>query len=51
LFYESEKEEEMESSGKVDLSWCIVEDVVETHEDETMMHVEDTQVLKAPAKK
>jgi hypothetical protein len=49
LFYDSEKEEEMESLGKVDLPCCTVEDVGETHEDETMMHVEDTQVLEAPA--
>jgi hypothetical protein len=49
LFYDSEKEEKMESSGKVDLPCCTVEDVGTTHEDETMMHVEDTQVLEAPA--
>jgi hypothetical protein len=49
LFYDSEKEEEMESSNKVDLPCCTFEDVGTTHEDETMMHVEDTQVLEAPA--
>jgi hypothetical protein len=51
LFYDSEKEEEMESSAKVDLPCCTFEDVGTTHEDETMMHVEDTQVLEALAQK
>jgi hypothetical protein len=53
LFYDSKKEEEVESSGKVDHPCCTVENVRESHEDETMMHVisfnKDTQVLKAPA--
>jgi hypothetical protein len=49
LFYDSKKEEKMESSGKVDLACCTVEDVGTTHKDETIMDVEDTQVLKAPA--
>ena len=49
LCYDSEKEEEMESSNEVDLPRCTVEDEGATHEDEIMMHVEDTQVLKAPA--
>ena len=37
----------MESSNKEDLPCCTVEDEGET-EDKTMIHVEDTQVLKAP---
>jgi hypothetical protein len=41
----------MESSGKLDLLCCTFEDVGTTHEDETMMHVEDTQILKASAQK
>jgi hypothetical protein len=49
LCYDSEKEEEMESSNEVDLPCCTVEDEGATHEDETMMHAKDTQVLKAPA--
>jgi hypothetical protein len=53
LFYDSESEGEMESSGKVDPPCCTVEDVRASHEDETMMHAisfnKDTQVLKAPA--
>jgi hypothetical protein len=49
LFYDSEKEEEMESSGKVDLPCCTFEDVGAIYEDETMMHVENTQVLEVPA--
>jgi hypothetical protein len=48
LFHDSESEEEVESSNEVDFPCCTVEDEGETHEDETMMHVEDTQVLKAP---
>jgi hypothetical protein len=51
LFYDSEKEEETEFSNEVDLPCHAVEDKGETHEDETMMHVEDTQVLEAPAQK
>ena len=39
----------MESSNEVDLPSCTVEDEGATHEDEIMMHAEDTQVLKAPA--
>jgi hypothetical protein len=39
LFYDSESEGEMESSGKVDSPCCTVEDVGVTHEDETIMHV------------
>jgi hypothetical protein len=49
LFYDSESEGEVESSGKVDPPCCTVEDVGATHEDKTMIHVEDTQVLEAPA--
>jgi hypothetical protein len=48
LFYYLEKEEEMESLKKEDLPCCTIEDEGET-KDKTMMHVEDTQVLKAPA--
>ena len=47
--YDPQKEEEMESSNEVDLPCCTVEDVGKTHEDKTMMHVEDTQVLEALA--
>jgi hypothetical protein len=39
----------MESSNNIDIPCCRIEDEWETHEDETMMHVEDTKVLKAPA--
>jgi hypothetical protein len=49
LFHDSKSEGEVESSNEVDLPCCTVEDEGATHEDETMMHVEDTQVLKAPA--
>jgi hypothetical protein len=49
LCYDSEKQEEMESSNEVDIPCSTVEDEGATHEDETMMHAKDTQVLKAPA--
>jgi hypothetical protein len=39
----------MESSNEVDLPCHTIEDEGETHEDETIMHVEDTQFLKSPA--
>jgi hypothetical protein len=52
LFYDSKKEEEMESSGKVNPPCCTVEDVGASHDDKTMMNVvsfdEDTQTLEAP---
>jgi hypothetical protein len=49
LFHDSESEGEMESSNEVDIPCCTIEDEGAIYEDETMMHVEDTQVLKAPA--
>ena len=53
LFYDSEKEEEMESSGKLDLPCCTSEDVEESHEDEALMLAlpfdEVIQVFNAPA--
>jgi hypothetical protein len=39
----------MESLKEVDLPCCTIEDEDAVHEDETITHVEDTQVLKAPA--
>jgi hypothetical protein len=39
----------MESSKEVDISCYTIEDEGAVHEDETMTHVENTQVLKAPA--
>jgi hypothetical protein len=39
----------MESSKEVDIPSCTIEDEGAIHEDETLMHVENTQVLKAPA--
>jgi hypothetical protein len=39
----------MEALNEVDIPCCTIEDEGAFHEDETMMHVEDTQVLKAPA--
>jgi hypothetical protein len=49
LFHESESEGEMESLKEVDIPCCTIEDEGEIYENQTMMHVEDTQVLKAPA--
>jgi hypothetical protein len=49
LFHDSENEGEMEALNEVDIPCCTIEDEGAIHEDETMMHVEDTQVLKAPA--
>jgi hypothetical protein len=49
LFHDSENEGEMEALNEVDLPCCTIKDEVATHKDKTMMHVEDTQVLKAPA--
>jgi hypothetical protein len=49
LFHDSESEGEVESSNEVDFPCCTVEDGGATHEDKTVMHVEGTQVLKAPA--
>jgi hypothetical protein len=49
LFHDSESEGEVESSNEVDLPCCTVEDKGATHKDETVMHLEDSQVLKALA--
>jgi hypothetical protein len=49
FFHDSESEGEMESSNEVDIPCCTIEDEGAVHEDETMMHVENTQVLEAPA--
>jgi hypothetical protein len=50
LFHDSESEGGMESPKEVDIPCCTIEYEGAVHENETMMHVEDTQVLKAPAK-
>jgi hypothetical protein len=49
LFHDSENEGEMEALNEVDLPCCTIKDEGATHEDKTIMHVEDTQVLEAPA--
>jgi hypothetical protein len=49
LFHDSESEGGMESPKEIDLPCYTIEDEGAVHEDETMTHVEDTQVLKAPA--
>jgi hypothetical protein len=50
LFHDSESEGGMDSLKEVDLPCYTIEDEGAVHEDETMTHVEDTQVLKAPAR-
>jgi hypothetical protein len=49
LFHGSESEEEVDSLNELDLACCTFEDEGATHEDETMMNVENTQVLKDPS--
>jgi hypothetical protein len=49
LFHDSESEEGVDSLKEVDLPCYTTEDEGSVHEDEAMTHVEDTQVLKAPA--
>jgi hypothetical protein len=49
LFHDSESEGGMESLKEVDLPCCTIEDEEAVHEDETITHVENNQVLKAPA--
>jgi hypothetical protein len=49
LFHDSKNEGEMEALNEVDIPCCTFEDEGALHEDKTMMHVEDTQFLKAPA--
>jgi hypothetical protein len=39
----------MESLKEVDLPCCTIKGEGVVHEDETITHVEETQVLKAPA--
>jgi hypothetical protein len=49
LFHDLEIEGGMESLKEVDLPCCTIRDEGAVHEDETITHVRDTQVLKAPA--
>jgi hypothetical protein len=49
LFHDSESDGEMESSNEEHLPCCTTKEEGATHEDKTVMHVEDTQVLEAPA--
>jgi hypothetical protein len=50
LYHDSENEGEMESPKEVDLPCCTIEDEGVVPEDETITHVESTQVLKDPAR-
>jgi hypothetical protein len=49
LSHDSKGEGEIKSSNNVDILCFTIEDEGAIYEDETMMHVEDTQVLKDPA--
>jgi hypothetical protein len=49
LFHDSESDGEMESPNEEHLPCCTIKDEGATHEDKTVMHVKDTQVLEAPA--
>jgi hypothetical protein len=49
LFHDSENKGEMKALNEVNIPCCTIEDKGAVDEDETLMHVEDTQVLKAPA--
>jgi hypothetical protein len=49
LFHDSENKGEMGALNRVDIPCCTLENEGEIHEDKTMMHVEDTQLLKSTA--
>jgi hypothetical protein len=49
LFHDSESDGEMESPNEEHLPCCTTKEERATHEDKTVMHVKDTQVLEAPA--
>jgi hypothetical protein len=49
LSHDSENEGEMESPKEVDLPCCTIEDEGVVPDDETITHVESTQILKSPA--
>jgi hypothetical protein len=49
LFHDSESDGEMESLNEEHIPCCTTKDEGATHEDKTIMHVKDTQVLEAPA--
>jgi hypothetical protein len=48
LFHDSESDGEMESPNEEHFPCCTIKDEGATHEDKTVMHVKDTQVLEAP---
>jgi hypothetical protein len=45
----SEDEEEMEASDEVEVPCCAIEDKEAVHEDETMTHAENIELLEVPA--
>jgi hypothetical protein len=51
LFQDSENEGEMKALNEENIPCCTIEDKGAVHEDETITHVEDTQVLKDPVQK
>jgi hypothetical protein len=49
LFHDSENEGEMKALNEVDIPSCTIEDKGAFHEDETITHAKNTEVLEAPA--
>jgi hypothetical protein len=49
LFHDSENEGEVEALNKMNIPCCTIKYKEAVHEDEKIMHDENTKVLKAPA--
>jgi hypothetical protein len=49
LFHDSESEEEMEALDEVDVPYCAIKDKEAIHDDEEIMHAENTKAIEAPA--
>jgi hypothetical protein len=49
LFHDSESEEEMEALDEVDVPCCAIKDKEAIHDDEAIMHAENTKAIRAPA--
>jgi hypothetical protein len=47
--FNSKDEEEMETSDKVEIPCCAIEDKKAVHEDEEMTHAENIELLEVPA--
>jgi hypothetical protein len=49
LFHDSESEKEMEALDEVDVPYCATKDKEAIHDDEAIMHAENTEAINAPA--